>query len=213
MGALNFVIGFEERAELIKCSCPECGKQFSTEDEHAGRRAKCPNYKQPFVIAELQDVEDHKAAGITSLASGTPQATENAKKCLGTGEEVSPERGPNKTNRYRLQKSVYVVKVAKLQRILLWFIALIVGLHIGSSFFSPIFLLLFIGQLAVLVVVIALMRAMRSSIFGIVLACILIQVPVLGLLTLCSINMRATGMLRDAGYRVGFMGVASHDLS
>lgn len=51
-----------------------------------------------------------------------------------------------------------------------------------------------------------LMKAMRSETWKRVAACVLLLVPLVGLIVMMAYSQRATGALRAAGYRVGLFG-------
>jgi len=63
-------------------------------------------------------------------------------------------------------------------------------------------------HVCVIVGVVSLMRALRRNIVWIVLCGFAMLMPLLGLLILLSINSQATRHLREAGIKVGFMGVS-----
>lgn len=75
------------------------------------------------------------------------------------------------------------------------------------------FPLLKVGVLVmIMIVVVMVMAALRLHVVWRVLAVLSLFFPLANLLTLLFINRRVTRVLRDAGLRVGFMGVADEDV-
>ena len=113
--------------------------------------------------------------------------------------------------------------VARFQKALIWLVLLHVGLIVAniwvgraggeeapSASTAAITMALAVASLAVAVASIALivllMTALDRPLISKILAAIAMFIPLVGLIVLLVVNQRATGALRDAGYRVGLMG-------
>lgn len=116
-----------------------------------------------------------------------------------------------------------VHRVALGQKALLWIILAQIALQLAmyavpietDSQAIPAFVL-FLGigvtVIAGLVTMILLAVATKRSVVSIVLLSIGAVIPLIGIFVLLSVNMRATRQLREAGLRVGFMGVPWRDI-
>lgn len=142
-------------------------------------------------------------------------------QCKKCGHEVSPDDrycrkcGTSVTGRSN------IIEIARYQRGLLFVIlfrfpmelAAILGLvppnNISMIIFALIGLVLLV---AILFMIIQLLGAMSYGFITVLLCVILVFFPMIGLITLLVINGRATKILREAGLKVGFMGVNPNDL-
>jgi hypothetical protein len=130
---------------------------------------------------------------------------------------------------YRGQRRVSLLKVAKIQKTLIWMILLqmllyasqiavaIFGVASRANFgwvFAGIFSLLFVGIWVVCVVqAVRLAHISGTNIVIAVLVGIFMIVPLLGLLLIAAANGRATRLLQKHGVRVGFMGVTAEEMN
>jgi len=57
----------------IQCACPNCRKRFSTRDEYAGKRAKCPACKTPFTVPPQIGGTAKRAAVAVDKSTATPK--------------------------------------------------------------------------------------------------------------------------------------------
>lgn len=88
--------------------------------------------------------------------------------------------------------------------VLIYFIAAIARMFIGPL----IFVLLFASLIMSLVGLYKILSARQSHVMVKIILFALLFVPLINILVLLSINSRATKALREAGYRVGFMGAS-----
>jgi len=112
-----------------------------------------------------------------------------------------------------------IIDVIKYQRGLIYVILFRILLLLAALFriIPPdrIIILAVIGLsllVAMLFMIVQLLGAMDYGFVIVILCCILVFFPLIGLITLLVINGRATKILREAGLRVGLMGVNPGDL-
>ncbi|MBS0198025.1 MAG: hypothetical protein JSR77_14810 [Planctomycetes bacterium] len=115
------------------------------------------------------------------------------------------------------KKRIYLVKVARAQRVLLWCVLASLAMSVGYTVLAAsinnvvILWLCLAGYMgAVIVSIVQTVRVARATGTNIVVAIIgglLMFFPCLGLLLMALANQRATRILTDNGAKVGFMGV------
>jgi len=112
-------------------------------------------------------------------------------------------------------------QVAKRQRLLLWFILVLLGfqlllrtslIYVARGVDIAFFLLYAAVLSSILVSVLRLLAAMRVHMIVRILLGVLMIAPCINLLVLMFINGRATRALGEAGLRVGLMGVKDADV-
>lgn len=106
-----------------------------------------------------------------------------------------------------------LIRVARIQRGLLWIILAIIILNVLSfGMTNSLSALLTISIIALLVQILALVQVIRLSIamrFSIVVTILLVPlmlIPLVNIITLVILNSKATAALQQAGVHVGFMG-------
>jgi len=176
-----------------------CGERLRFEDAQAGKSAKCPNCGVYLRIP----VADKRPTPEPQETKHTPRAE--------AGEPLRCDlTGPKGEN---------VLATAIGQRRLLWMILIKIlvypvawlAAYVGDRLLG-LFVMLMVDVM-VLIFIVNLLGAMKESVLGIVLYCVFIIVPCIGILMLLFINGRATKLLRNVGLRVGLMGVSMSQLS
>lgn len=121
------------------------------------------------------------------------------------------------------KKRVDLVNVAKAQKFLLYGILASFSTYVlfviggiaapGSGLLLlPLLLVYFAAVICIIVGVIRLSRAVGTNIVMAVIAGILVFVPLFGLLIMLAENRRATKALKEAGVKVGLLGVSKEEM-
>ena len=122
---------------MIKFNCPACGKKIAVQDEHAGKKARCPGCKQTITIPAQTTQQDIPVAE-TAQPAPTPSQT--------PGPQAPPpqqppyyqqQQSPAQHTTVYVQQSVgtrtrgYVPTKSKGVAYLLWLLGIfgILGLH------------------------------------------------------------------------------------
>jgi predicted RNA-binding Zn-ribbon protein involved in translation (DUF1610 family) len=116
---------------------------------------------------------------------------------------------------------VNLLVVAKRQRLLIWYVLALLIIQILPAFTtnlpsSPLLdvgIVLFVWGMLILIVigVVRLHRAMGTSVLMCVIGALMMLIPIVSLIFLLIANRRATRLLRNAGLKVGLMGVQDKD--
>lgn len=101
--------------------------------------------------------------------------------------------------------------VAKFQKFLLYAILASISVNIASrlipdSLLIPLFIIALVIAITSLVLVIKLTTAMGWATLHVVLSAVAMFIPLINLITLIVINLKAIKILRAAGYQVGLLG-------
>lgn len=112
-----------------------------------------------------------------------------------------------------------LIGLAKAQRwLLLWFSIYIVSFVLlrlispeNNPAFLPVVLVALLSWICMITSVVSVTRRMSGWVWALVIF-VLMLLPLVNLVTLLAVNVRAVSRLREGGYKVGFMGVSSEQL-
>ena len=105
-----------------------------------------------------------------------------------------------------------IYKIAKYQRYIILAILLNLIISVLAYFVPPLAILSLVISLAILILFILFSNAIKNSVIVTIICAILMFVPIISLILLLIITSRATAILRNAGLKVGLLGVSKQDL-
>jgi DNA-directed RNA polymerase subunit RPC12/RpoP len=188
---------------MIVYSCPQCNEELEVSDRMAGRTTRCPSCGEDVTVPEAQGERRERS-----------KPWERGKSPEFREPREPEEHREARSGRRRSGDELSVAdlrQVATYQRGVLLCILLYGGLVLAQFGLPPdlrIFLLIPaapVGIAAAVFVFLMSMKVYKSA--GIALA-ILTFVPCLGLLILLVVNQKATSVLQEHGYQVGFLGAS-----
>ena len=105
-----------------------------------------------------------------------------------------------------------IYKIAKYQRYIILAILLNLIISVLAYFVPTLAILSLVISLAILILFILFSNAIKNSVIVTIICAILMFVPIISLILLLIITSRATAILRNAGLKVGLLGVSKQDL-